>query len=234
MKRLMIGALAALSAMLLLPALASATPAHVSPQPVGNFSIHGGASEWSRVAGGGSTGTTTTGTGTFENTTTGKIKLTFHGVKSSIGTNCHQPGGPVGTVTTTELTFHLVMLAANTPGILITGNETTTGVKTAGEGPWGHHFFDYTCGIFIPTVQWRGNGLLGTITAPACGAASNTAKVKFDPNVKGNGVQKHSSYTGTNYSLESSIGEGAYSASAMEAEATITFSGGAKPTLSCT
>jgi hypothetical protein len=234
MKKLMLGALAALWAMLALPALASATPAHISPAPEGGFSIHGGASELSRVAGGSTTGTTTTGSGTFENTTTGKIKLTFHGVKSSIATNCETLGQPTGTVTTTELTFHLVMLAANTPGILITGNETTIGVKTAGEGPWGHHFFDYTCGVFIPTVQWRGNGLLGTITAPACGAASNTAKVKFEPNVKGSGVQKHSSYTGTNYDLESSIGEGAYSTSAIEAEATITFAGGAKPTLSCT
>jgi hypothetical protein len=233
MKRLMLGALAALCAMLALPALASATPAHISPAPEVPFSIHGGASELSRVAGGGSTGTTTTGSGSFENTTTGKIKLTFHGVKSTIGTNCTSPGQPTGTVTTTELTFHLVMLAANTPGILITGNETTTGVKTAGEGPWGHHFVDYACGIFIPTVQVRGNGVLGTITAPACGAASTTANVKFEPTVKGNGVQKHSSYTGTNYGLESSIGEGAYSASAMEAEATITF-GGAKPTLVCT
>jgi hypothetical protein len=234
MKRLMLGALATLCAMLALPALASATPAHISPAPEAPFSIHGGASELSRVAGGGLTATTTTGTGAFENTTTGRISLMFHGMKSSIGTNCESAGQPTGTVTTTELTFHLVMLAANAPGILITGNQTTTGVKTADEGPWGHHFVDYTCGIFIPTIQVRGNGILGTFTAPACGAASSTAKIKFEPTVKGNGVQKHSSYTGTNYDLESSIGEGAYSTTAREAELTITFGGGATPTLICT
>ena len=233
MKKLMLGALAALCAMLVLPAFAAATPAHVTPAPEGNATVAGGASALSRVAGGGTTGTKTAGTATFENSTTGKLKLTFTGVKSSIGTNCTNTG-VTGEVTTTELTFHIVMVDATTPAIIITGNKTVGTAGTEGEGPWGHHFVDFGCGIFIPTVQVRGNGVLGKITAPECGKKSNTATVKFEPTEKGSGIQKITSWTGTNYDLESSIGEGAYSTSAMEAEATITFAGVQTPELVCT
>ena len=230
MKKLMLGALAALCAMLALPAIASAESAHIHPQPTGVFGVTGTTSELSRVAGGGTNGTTITGEGEFENTTTGWLKLTFHHVTSSIGTNCNSAGQPTGTVTTTKLTFHLVR-KGTVPYILITGNKTVGTPGTEGEGPWGHHFVDFTCGIFIPTVQVRGNGVLGTITAPACSTPSNTATVSF----KGtNGAQEHQSFTGTNYTLESSIGEGAYSQSAMTAHATIAFANGATPTLDCT
>lgn len=230
MKRLTIGALAALCAMLALPALVSATPVHLNPAPEVTSTIFGGASELTRVGGGYTTADGTTGTAVFENTTTGRLKLTFHAVRSGIGTFCKSAGQPAATVTTTELTFHLVMLAANTPGILITGNKTVGTAGTEGEGPWGHHFFDYGCGIFIPTIQVRGNGLLGTITSPECGKKSITVTVSFKRAAVG--VQQHTSYTGTTYGLESSIGGGAYSASAMEAEATIGVSG--TPELVCT
>ena len=233
MKKMILGPLGALCAMLALPAIALATPAHVTPQPEGTLSIHGGASALSRVAGGGATGTTTKGFGSFESTTTGKLKFTFTGVKSSIGTNCTNTG-VTGEVTTTELTFHIVMLAANTPGVLITGNKTVGTEQTAGEGPWGHHFVDFGCGIFLPTVQVRGNGFIGTITGPQCGKKSSTVTMRFEPTGVGSGVQKHITYTGSNYDLESSFNGGPYTTSALEVEAVIAFAGPQTPELVCT
>jgi hypothetical protein len=219
MKKLMLGALAALCAMLALPAFASALPAHLSENP-GSFTVHGGASALSRVGGGGTNGTTTTGTGSFENTTTGTVSLVFHEVKSSIGTNCTSAGQPTGTVKTATLPFHLVMLATEKPGILLT--------PPAGGGNWAH----YSCGIFIPTVQVTGNGILGTITSPSCGVKSNTATLSF----KGTeGVQEHLTYTGTTYDLHSTLSEGGATAtSAMTAEATIKFGVGKEPSIICT
>lgn len=221
----MLVGLAALCAMLALPAFASATPAHLDKVPEGSFTAHGGHLQLSRASGEIYTGATTTGVGTFESTTTGRIQLTFHAVKNSIGVNCQTAGQPTGTILTTELTFHLVMLATNVPGILITGGPTP------GEPGWGHHFADYNCGIFFPTVQWKGNGILGTITAPECGRRSSTATVSLEAIEAG--VQKHTVYTGVNYRLESSISGGAYSQQAIATHATITFPGGERE-LICT
>lgn len=233
MKKVMLGALAALCAMLALPALASATPAHVTPQPVGNATITGGHTELTRT-GGFTTGTSVTGSASFESTTTGQLQLLFHGVKSSIGSNCTNTG-TTGTVTTTPLTFHVIQTTnpetgKPEPKLLITGGPTST-PETEGEGTWGHHFADFSCGIFIPTVQVRGTGIIGTITAPACDTKSNTATVKFEQEAVG--VQKHRVWTGNSYDLEASLG-GEYATAAMNAEATITFAGGATPELDCT
>ncbi|HEX6152228.1 MAG TPA: hypothetical protein VFZ19_01780 [Solirubrobacterales bacterium] len=228
-KKMMLLALAAISAaMLAVPAFASALPAHLSINP-GNFTLHGGASTLSRVEGGGTTGTTTTGTGKFENTTTGTVTLTFHGVKDPFGGSCNSAGQPAGTVVTTTLPFHLVMLGAHKPGILITAAA-------------GNHFVSYTC-LFAPNIVVRGNpegegegnptgqgeGVLGEITSPTCGTASKEAKVKF---IGANGIQTPTAYTNGHYTLISSINGGPFSASAMNAEATISF--GVNPTLICT
>ncbi|HEX6152227.1 MAG TPA: hypothetical protein VFZ19_01775 [Solirubrobacterales bacterium] len=231
-KKMMLLALAAISAaMLAIPALASATPAHLSINP-GNFTIHGGSSTLSRVAGGGTTGTTTTGTGKFENTTTGTVALTFHEVRDPFGQLCNSPGAPAGTVVSTTLPFHLVMLGAHKPGLLITSAA-------------GNHFVTYTCPFPTGTIVVRGNpagegegnptgqgqGVLGEITSPTCGTAANEAKVRFNGI---NGIQTPTTYTGGHYTLISSVNGGPYSASAMNAEATIKFGAGINPTLICT
>ncbi|HKO37141.1 MAG TPA: hypothetical protein VJU14_02095 [Solirubrobacterales bacterium] len=228
-KKMMLLALSAISAaMLAVPAFASALPAHLSVNP-GNFTLHGGASALSRVGGGGTTGTTTTGTGKFENTTTGTVTLTFHGVKDPFGGSCNSPGQPAGTVVTTTLPFHLVMLGAHKAGLLITSAA-------------GNHFVSYTC-IFVPNIVVGGNppgegegnptgegqGILGEITSPTCGTAANEAKVKFNG---ANGIQAPTSYTGGHYTLISSVNGGIPVQSAMNAEATIKF--GVNPTLICT
>jgi hypothetical protein len=220
-KMMMLAIAVASAAMLAVPAFASATSAHLSFNP-GAYNVHGGASVLSRVAGASTHGSTTTGNGTFENTTTGTVKLQFHNVTSPTLGNCgsttegHPEVAGGGIVTTTTLPFHLVMLANGVPGILITSLNG--------------HFATYRCGGI--TVKVTGNGILGTITAPKCGQASNTATLSF---TGAKGVQTHQIYTNTKYTLESElISVSAKSQSAMNAHATITFPVGASPTLICT
>lgn len=222
-KRIMLLALAAVSAsMLAMPTFASAKPAHLDIKP-GSLIVHGGASALSRVGGGGSNGETTTGSGVFETTTTGHLTLTFHKVNSPALGDCsstptHTHTGGPGTVTTTTLPFHLITLPTESPAILIT--------------PATGHFATYTCGPFNIPIVVSGNGIIGTITSPKCNVASNTANVSFTASSEG--VQAHQTYTGTKYTLESSVAGGSKVQSAMNASATITFGGGATPKLLCT
>jgi hypothetical protein len=222
MKKMLLLALAAISALLALPAFASANPGvHVVPKPEGAFSVHGGASTLTRTDGNSTTGTTTTGTGTFENTTTGTVKLTFHGVKAmgfSCGSTTEGHAESSGTVTTTSLPFHLLTLDNGKPGILLTPGPT-------------NHWATFRCGFGFVNIVVRGNGILGEITNPACEANSNTATLKFSGAA---GVQTPLTMTGTKYTLESSLNGGALTQSAMNAEAKITFAGGATPKLECT
>jgi hypothetical protein len=198
MKTPMLG-LAAFSAIVLLgPSFASATPAHINIAPE-TTAIHGvGPSIISRVAGNSFlSGETTSGSGNFENTTTGTLDLTFHG--GSFGTST------CGTMSTTALSFHLVMLETNKPGVLLT------------PGPSGH-FATLSCfGLVI-----KGNGLLGTITLPKCGADSNTITVQFTGS---EGVQDHLTYTGEKYTLESRLFF-QWSQTALNTEMTIYMDGG--------
>lgn len=215
MNRSFVAVLVAVSAMLALPAYSSASPAHLDSTPEGGFTLHGGLSQLSRVGGGSMFSTTTTGTGFFENTTSGKVTLTFHHLTNSLGTTCTSAGKPAGTVTTTELPFHLIMLES-TPGILITSEEG--------------HFATFACGVFIPTVHVRGNGVLGTFTSPECGKQAATATLSF----KGSeGVQEHLTWTGQKFTRETSLG-GAFSESAITAESTIAIGGGQTATFICT
>ncbi|HST68381.1 MAG TPA: hypothetical protein VLI94_01840 [Solirubrobacterales bacterium] len=223
MKKMMLLALAAVSALLALPAFASAAPVHVQTHAGGNpgaFTVAGGASELVRSSGGGTKGETVSGNGTFENTTTGTVKLTFGKVKSETLGDCastaegHSRATGPGTVTTTTLPFHLITTPTGNPAILITSNIG--------------HFASFTCGGIGIGVTVNGNGIIGTITAPACGGTSTTATLSF---TQAGGIQNHKTYTGVSYNLTSTI-LGSASESGMTAHATVTF-GGAR-TLICT
>lgn len=211
--------------MLALPAFAAALPAHLDKVPADPFAIHGGASQLTRVEGAPISGKTVTGTGTFENTTTGTVTLTFTEVKAGGVFNCTSAGQAAGTVKTTELTFHLVMLGTEEPGILLTGGPTPSpGAK--------EHFATFNCGIFVGTIVVEGKGILGTILEPDCGdPASNIASLDFSGAA---GKQDHKTYTDDEYTLTSSLNGGPFLESAMDAEATITFGGGAKHSIICT
>jgi hypothetical protein len=226
MKKMMLLALAVSASLLALPALAAATPAHM--KPTANFTVSGLNSVLKTTAGGVTNGKSVTGNGSFENTTTGTVNLTFHGVQSENPvTNCASTGqghaliAGGGTVTTTNpLPFHLIMVETNKPGILLTPNAQT--------GIFAH----FACAGGLVNVTVTGNGIIGTITSPECGKASNTAKLKFESSSPGH--QKHRLWTGTSYDLHTTANSGAPSTFSLDAEATITFAGGATPTLECT
>lgn len=211
-KKTMLLALSVISAaFFVLPALASATPAHIDATEAFNvketnrvvlqtegqrIECHGGMS----------------GSGSFESTTTGTLTLAYHGCTVAVigqHVSCTTHSQPSGTITTESLSFHLINIANHSPGVLVTPNN----------GVFAH----LTCG-FVNTLT--GNGLIGTISALTCGTAGTTATLKFEqgPNL---GIQKHTTHTGVNYHTMS--GE---SKAALIAEGTIQF--GAGRTLVCT
>jgi hypothetical protein len=214
-KKMMLLALSVVSAALFaLPAIASATPAHIDKAE--NFTVAGGAAAVLETT----TGETitcaagVTGSGSFENTTTGTINLKFHKCTTVVfgfKVACTTSGEPSETIATTALPFHLIMIAANTPGVLITPNAS---------GSFAH----FACAGVNKTVE--GNGVIGTITSPKCGVASKTATLSFAQGAT-TGLQQHTTYTGVNYHLES----GGNKAS-QTATGTITFA--AARTITCT
>jgi hypothetical protein len=210
-KKMMLLAISVVSAaFFVMPAVASATSAHIS-SAAGTFTIApNGATELETTGGEKVTCTGgVKGSGTFENTTTGNLNLTFHGCSSS-GFSCNSTGQPAGTIATTALPFHLITIAAGSPGVLITPAA-------------GNHFASFNCFIVPKTVN--GNGVIGTITSPKCGTASTTAALSFEQGATG--LQKHTTHTGVNYHLESG-GQKA----AQISKATLTFPG--SRTLTCT
>jgi hypothetical protein len=188
-KKIMLLALAAVSAaMLALPAMASAlTPLHLNPTPVGAKAIDDiGANPTLSTTGG-----TTVECGTFNGSatfnaggTTGSMQLTFTEDCHLVGGGtCNSGSNTNGTITTTTLPFDLATLANNKPGVLVTSNSG--------------HFATFVCTLFgFPvTTKVEGNGVIGTITAPACGAKSTSATIDF--NATAHGVQEHTTVAGT-------------------------------------
>lgn len=189
-KKMMLLALSvAVAALFALPAVASATPAHISATE--NFTVTSTTPTFLEDKNGSKVVCSkgVTGNGTFENTTTGSINLTFHGCRS---VEPNVACGTEETIVTTTLPFHLISLAANSPGVLITPN--------AG------HFATFNCTIFVKK-EVKGNGILGTITAPKCNVVppeeSTTATLKFQQNPAKTGSQLHETYTGVTYQLTS-------------------------------
>lgn len=205
-KKIMLLALAAASlAAFALPSMAMAedVPVHLVPKPEGAKAITGGVAELTTASGTKVTSKKTDGTATFETSTTGTLELTFT-ESSSFGFPCNSPGQPSGTITTGSQPFHLVTLPGKTPGILIT--PPANGV-----------FAEFTCAGFLTAVV-KGNGIVGTITAPACGGSSTTSTNKFE--AASAGVQKHKKVEGTEteYHLTASINGGAFQEAAQVGE----------------
>jgi hypothetical protein len=208
-------ALAAVSAALFaLPAVASATPWHLE-NPTGGFPATGtiagvGGSSLSTANGETISCTSSSGHVVYENSTTGTLNLKFHGCKGPLGVTCTTSGQPSGTIVTTALPIHNVMLPSGQPGILVTPNAAT------------NNFAHFSC-LFV-SVTVTGNGVLGKITSPACDTKSTSATVDF--NATAHGVQELTQYTGTTYNLKR--GE---AIAAQDAHATVTLP---EATLNCT
>ncbi|HEU4705954.1 MAG TPA: hypothetical protein VFS64_02065 [Solirubrobacterales bacterium] len=223
-KKLILLALAAVSAALFaMPAVAAAEdePLHLNPTPSGAQTIDD-------VTVGNPTLSTTTGEtiecGTFHGTatfeaggTTGHIELTFSEDCRDPGTRatCNSPGAAAGVITTTELPFHQLTLPNSKPGVLVTPNAET--------GVFAH----IECGFGIVRFTVSGNGLVGTITEPACGGRSNMATIDF--NATAHGVQEHTRVAGTTETY--TLRKGTVTA-AEDATGTLTLSGESE--LQCT
>ena len=196
-KKIILLALAAASvAAFALPAMAMAedAPLHLVPQPIGTKTVDGEGTAVLTSPGGNITCTSSNGTVTFSTSTTGTFEQTFHGCTGPFKEPCTTSGQPSGTITTTQLPFHLVTVEdsvthATGPGVLVTPNETT--------GDFAH----FTCGFI--NVNVAGNGLIGTITNVACGASSSEPTIEFSSSSAN--VQTHKTVVGTTteYSLTS-------------------------------
>lgn len=200
----------AVAAMAALPTAASATPWHT--EQTGSFTVHSGVVVWSTASAITLQCNAATGSGSYSTTTGGTVTLQMGTCWTNFGfgaVHCTTAGQANGFITTTTLGLDNVMLGTNKPGILLTPNAETGIVAS------------FSCGALPFTVE--GNGLLATVTAPACGASSSTATWKF--RTTSHGMPEHTLYTGTIYNWK----RGAESI-ALSMDATVTFPAARKPT----
>jgi hypothetical protein len=187
-KKMMLLALAVASmTMFALPAASSAQEIHLE----GITSFSGDATAGTLVAFEEPTITCETGhvTGTASaGGTTGEISLDFtncHTTVFGFTAKCRTAGSALDNTIKTAGTYHLIT-TSDGPAILVT-TETVT-IVCAG----------------ISSTIVHGN-VIGTITSPACGATSNLMTINFT----GTGTsQDHKLYTGVNYDLTATTGEG--------------------------
>ena len=217
-KKTMLAAIVAAFAFTALPALASAEKMDLPANP--HFSVAGGPATLATTVEGETLAVeceSSTGTGEFDNERTGHLQLTFHGcADETFGVPCTTPGSPEGTITTTELTFHLKEVeheGKEGHGVLITPHEG--------------HFATFECS-FLFHIEVTGNGIVGTITEPETGVLSNTATLKFSADGSNPHRQTHTTVVGdeTEYDLKTSVNGGPAETSAETAEGTLSFAGG--------
>jgi hypothetical protein len=189
-KKTMLLALAVASmAMFALPAASSAQEIHLN----GVTSFSGDFTAGSFSAEGEPTTTCETGhvTGTVNSGgTTGAITLDFTECHTTIGgftVKCHTAGAPnpPNNTIATSGTFHLIT-TSDGPAMLVTLSTVTE-----------------VCAGISNTILH--GDLIGTITSPACGVASNTMTINF---AGSNNIQAHDVYTGTTHALTATTGEG--------------------------
>jgi hypothetical protein len=133
--------------------------------------------------------------------TTGELSFDFtacHIVILGATFNCHSTGAPVQNTIASSGTFHLITINEK-PGILV----TTAATKME-------------CGNGL-VINLAGN-VIGTITSPACGVASNNMTFKFSASGP---TQEHKTYTGVSYNLTSQTGTGTIKEASQVSETTI-------------
>jgi len=219
MKKIILLALAAASvAAFALPASAMAiVPVHVVPKPEGVKTVDGVGSATLTGLGTTITCAKSHGTATFTTTTTGTFEQTFSECVNGSGKKCTTSGQAVGVITTATLEFHLATVEDTTtkaigPGLLVT--------------PPAGGFATFLCEGGINTTV-SGNGLIGTITQPACGSSSKEATISFSSS--SSTVQTHKTLAGT--ATEWSLNAFGFPAS-EDAHGTITL--GTEAKLECT
>jgi hypothetical protein len=220
-KKMMLLAIAAVAAIAFaaVPALASAATPEMDPS-AGFPQAFTGTSGVSTLSTGGGTSVTCKkdkNIGSQTSATTGTIEITFEECES-LGVKCKSSGQVAGTITTTELVYHLVYLntATKTPGVLITPKEG--------------HFASFTCS-FLVSVVVGGNGILGHLSAPACGASSTGFTTVFSTSAPGiqNPVVEGE---GKNFHLEATV-NGTLEPAGQQGTGTETWTGGKTAKLTC-
>lgn len=224
MKKAMLLAATACVAMFALPAVASAGVWHVPKGDIG-FTGSGGTLVLTPASGSSIHCTSLTYGGAYETTTTGWIKYTFHGCTGPLGASCTTPGQPTGTITTTKLTFHNVIVNEVTvdkvhkrPGRLITPSH---------DG----HLYTYVC--FGISTKVTGNGLISTLNKN-CGDKAASATESFTSSAAGVPNPTQITGTGTQYTLEASTAGGSPVMASWDASGTMNFAEGAEQTIECT
>lgn len=211
-KKMLLTALAAAFAFAALPAMASADPElhnESGTYPI-TFTGHSvGQTFLTTTANNPVECSSATSHGEFENGTTGKVQLLFHGCESS-GVSCRSEGQESGTITTTVLPFHLKTNEHNgetEDAVLITSNEG--------------HFASFTC--FFVSVQVTGNGIVGTITAPDYNTPTKEATLTFESTEPGHQTHKTVEGDETEYTLKSSRSGGTPEPASQDGHGTLTF-----------
>lgn len=207
-KTLLAAALAAF-AFTALPAVASAYEVDYEAP---HFTVSGGHTELttpSTVV----TCTSVTGTGEFANSTSGTVKLTFHGCKAS-GTNCKSAGQANGTITTTTLGFDIGTTPSPAkPEIVMTPN--------AG------HFATFTCAFGLVKVVVSGNGVVGAITSPGVNEESSEMTLNFETEGGKQVLNEADLGEGAEtFELEASVNGGEAEPAGQDGEGIATFSEG--------
>jgi hypothetical protein len=220
-KKIMLLALTVVTAALFaLPTIVTAAENHF--EGAGAQGISGSGSGGSLTASGEPTITFSkvTVSGIFTSETTASINLWLEGASTTIlgiGLNCYSPGSVSGIIKMSTV-FHLVDIgiATNKAGLLVTPPFRTI-----------------ICGSGFSErkLQLGGNGVIGTVTSPACGAASASLSVSFSaPEIN----QEHKGYTGSTYDLTSTTEGGSPVTAGLNTSATLKFGDGVSRKLVCT
>jgi hypothetical protein len=193
-KLIMLALAAASSALLALPVVASAAEWTIDSETgaLPTFTSSGGAAKLTSSGFGAFLPiecSHNTDSGKYTSTTTLVVTMAFTECTQS-GNTCTTPGQPAGTIKTTELVSHNIMIdnteQGGTPGLLITTNNG--------------HFATFVCGGSTFVID--GNGIIGDVSSPKCGAAfSKTFTLVFATLSAGNQKYKLVETTGTSYDL---------------------------------
>jgi hypothetical protein len=204
------------AAMFALPSVASAGEWEISEAGAA-FTITGVGKSTLTTAGGGAaadvTCTSTSGAGKYvpgSKTTTEDVTLTYAGCTTAFGiVKCTTGTDTAGTITTTALTGHNIMLEAtptSTMGILLTPNGT--------------HFTTFVCAG--KTIVVTGNGVIGEVEIPCTKSAGvpNSTKefpVKYESTAT-RGTQRwmHITTSGTTFDLDTTENGGAAATASLD------------------
>lgn len=163
--------------------------------------------------------TGTSASGSFSSETTGTSSLTFTGCKATIlGVSLACRSGTEAEVIKMEQVFHLITIGTIAKaGILLTPP-----------------FPEVICGSGLSQriLEFGGNGVIGTVTSPSCGASSKSITVSLTATT---GNQEHKLFTGTTYDLTNRTAAGGGPVTAgITGSFTISFTDGVSRRLVCT